>query len=108
MAIRGRTTMTFNTRVANYVLVITDANNDVMVAMNMATANTVTVPLNVFAVGAQIEILQLGPGQTTIVPTAGVTLPPAPTLKLAAQRARCVLLQTSTNTWICSGEMALT
>lgn len=102
------TTMVFNTQTGNYTLILDDAANNKIVATNTSTANTVTVPPNVLPVGTQVEILQLGSGQTTIAAGAGVTIPPAPTLKLAQQNARCVLLQTATNVWICSGEMALT
>lgn len=105
------TTMTLNTRVANYTAVLTDANDDVIVCMTLAAANTFTIPPNssiAFPVGAQIEVLQTGAGQTTIVAGAGVTITTTSTLKLLQLAARAILLKTGTNTWMVSGEMALT
>lgn len=105
------TAMTLNTQTASYVLVLSDANDNVIVVMNVATANLVTVPPNsavAFPVGAQVEILQLGVGQTTILAGSGVSVFGTSTLKLSEQYARCVLLKTGTNTWVVAGEMALT
>jgi hypothetical protein len=89
---------------------LADADDTVLIAMNVATANTVTVPPNssvAFPIGSQIEILQIGVGQTTIVEGSGVTVGTTTTLKLSEQYSRCVLLKTGTNTWVVSGEMAL-
>lgn len=104
------TTNTLNTRTANYTLVIGDANDNVIVVMNVGSANTLTVPPNssvAFPVGSQIEVLQIGAGQTTITEGAGVVVNKTFTLKLAARYARCTLLKTATDTWVVSGEMAL-
>ena len=104
------TALTFNTQTGNYTLVLADANDNKIVAMNVGSANTVTVPPNAsvaFPVGAQVDIIQMGAGQTTIVEGSGVTVNRTFTLTLAAQHARCVLLKTATNTWVVSGEMAL-
>lgn len=107
----GATAMTLNTRTADYTAVLADANDDTIVVMNVASANQFIIPPNAtvaYPIGIQIEVLQLGAGQTTIVQGAGVTIGTTSTLKLLQQYARAVLLKTGTNTWAVSGEMALT
>ena len=56
----------------NYTLVIAD--NGQVVEMNKATANTLTVPQNIFTAGQQVLVTQYGAGQTTIAAGSGVTL----------------------------------
>lgn len=87
-----------NTRTANYVLVLTD--NGKYVRMNVASANTLTVPLNssvAFPVGTTILIRQVGAGTTTIVATGGVTINAA-TLEMS-QYAGASLIKVATNEW---------
>jgi hypothetical protein len=107
----GATAMSLSTKVTHYTLALGDHNDNTIIVMNVATPNNVTVPPNAtaaFPIGSQVEILQLGAGQTTIVAGSGVTVAGTTTLKLAEQYARCVLLKTDTNVWVVSGEMALT
>jgi hypothetical protein len=103
------TLISFNVQTGtSYTLVLADCNDNKIVATNNASANTVTVPPNVFSEGAQIEILNLGAGITTLVQGSGVVINTTSTLQLAERYARCVLLLTPTaNTWVVSGEMAL-
>jgi hypothetical protein len=67
-----------NTRTASYTLVASDRGK--IVEMNVASANTVTIPNETgiggvnYPIGTQIKIAQLGTGQSTLLPAAGVTV----------------------------------
>lgn len=100
-------TVITNTQTASYTAVIAD--KDKLVEMNNASANNFTVPPNssvAFAVGAQIRILQIGAGQTTVVAGAGVTINSTPGLKLRAQWSSATLIKRATDTWVLIGDLA--
>lgn len=102
----------WNEQTDSYTLALTDAENGV--AMNKATANNLTIPLNstvAFPVGTSILVYQEGAGQTSIVATGGVTLrcsvSGSPTLTaLSGQYALATLVKRATDTWILSGDLA--
>jgi hypothetical protein len=85
------------------------ADDGKLVTMSNASANTFTIPPNssvAFVIGTQINIAQLGVGQTTIVAGAGVTLNSAGAkLKLDAQYAVCTCVKTDTNEWVVVGTL---
>jgi hypothetical protein len=93
---------------ASYTLVAADKAK--MVEMNVASANTLTVPLNssvAFPVGTQITVLQTGAGQTTITPaTVGVTINGTPGLKLRTQWSSATLIKRATDTWVLIGDLS--
>ena len=64
--------LTLSRKTDDYTLVYADQLKTV--EMNKATANTLTVPADVFVAGNQILITQYGAGQTTISAGAGMTL----------------------------------
>ena len=103
------TTITANRQTANYTLVLADAAK--VVEMNVATANTLTVPPNssvAFAVGTVIEGVQWGAGQTTVTPGAAVTIRASGgKLKTAAQYAQFALRKVATDEWIAAGDLAV-
>ena len=92
---------------ATYTAVLTDDGK--LVTMSNAGANTITIPPNssvAFGIGTQINIAQLGAGNTSIVAGAGVTLNSAGTkLKLDAQYAVATCVKTDTNTWFVVGNL---
>jgi len=98
-----------NNQTASYTLVLTDS--DKLVTMTVATANNLTIPLNstvAYQIGTQIMLSQFGAGQTSIVPTAGVTLNSSLTQrKLANQFATATLIKLGTDTWLLSGNIAV-
>jgi hypothetical protein len=103
----GDPTLVLNPEVTSYTLVLGDASG--LVEMNVGTANNLTVPLNssvAFAVGAQISILQVGAGQTTVVATGGVTVNATPGLKLRAQWSSATLIKRATDTWVLVGDLS--
>lgn len=91
-----------------YTLVLADIYR--RVEMNNASANTLTVPPNssvAFAIGAEIEVVQMGAGQTTIAAGAGVTIRSASgNLKITGQYAGAVLSKRATDEWVLIGSLA--
>ena len=92
---------------ASYTAVLTDDGK--LVTVSNASANTFTIPPNssvAYGIGTQINIAQLGAGQTTITAGAGVTLNSAGAkLKLSAQYAVATCVKTDTNTWFVVGNL---
>jgi hypothetical protein len=90
-----------NTQTADYTLVLADASK--LVAMNLSSANTATVPLNsavAFPIDTVIDVVQSGTGVTTLVATSGVTLnAPGGTLALSGRYAKASLVKVATDTW---------
>lgn len=99
--------LSINTRTASYVLALTDGGG--MVRMNVATANTLTIPPNSsvsFPIGTQMVLSQSGAGQTTIVAGAGVIINSTGNkLKFAAQYAPATLIKVDTDTWALYGNL---
>ena len=96
-----------NAQAASYTLVLADKNK--VVEMGVGSANNLTVPLNssvAFPVGSQINILQTGSGQTTVVATAGVTINATPGLKIRAQWSYATLIKRATDTWVLVGDVS--
>jgi hypothetical protein len=92
---------------ASYTLVLGDKNK--VVEMGVGTGNNLTVPLNAsvaFPVGSQINILQTGAGQTTVVATGGVTINATPGLKMRAQWSYATLIKRAENTWVLVGDIS--
>lgn len=96
-----------NTQTANYQLVLADAGK--IVEMNLAGANTLTIPTNAtvaFPIGTIIDLVQYGAGQTT-VGGAGVTIRSAGAkLKLSEQYATATLYKRGTDEWVLSGNLS--
>jgi hypothetical protein len=96
-----------NAQVASYTTVLADAG--ALVEMNNGSANNLTVPLNAtvaYPTGTQINILQTGAGQTTVVATGGVTINATPGLKLRAQWSSATLIKRGTDTWVLVGDLS--
>jgi hypothetical protein len=96
-----------NAQTASYTLVLADKGK--LVEMSVATANNLTVPLNssvAYPTGTQINILQTGAGQTTVVATGGVTINATPGLKLRAQWSSATLIKRATDTWVLVGDLS--
>lgn len=101
------TEVKFNAQTTNYVLDPTDASR--LVEMNLAGANTLTIPTNIvvpFPIGTQILIAQYGAGQTTITAAGGVTLRSSGgKTKIAAQYGVATLIKRGTNEWYLAGDI---
>jgi hypothetical protein len=91
---------------ASYTLVLADRGK--LVEMNVGSANILTVPLNssvAYPVGTQIDILQVGSGQTTVAATIGVTVNATPGLKIRAQWGGATLIKRAENSWVLIGDL---
>jgi hypothetical protein len=85
-----------------YTFVAGDANRVVTFS---ATTNA-TIPASTFSVGDQINILQTGAGQVTVVAGAGVTLQKeASRVKTRAQYAMATVICIATNEWVVLGNV---
>ena len=101
--------VTANRQTASYGLVLADA--DLVIEMNVASANDLTIPLNAtqaFAVGTCIELFQYGAGQTTVVATGGVTIRSSGgKLKLTGQYSGASLRKIATDEWALVGDLSV-
>ncbi len=97
----------FNTQTASYTLALTDQSK--IVETNVGSANNVTIPLDSsvnFPIGTEIQVLQLGAGQTTIVATSGVTTrSKSGQLKIANQNTGVTLVKRAANDWYVIGNL---
>jgi hypothetical protein len=105
--------LAFDAETASYTAVL--ANNGQVVTMNNASPNTFSIPTNAsvaFPIGTQINVLQIGAGQTTIqAVTSGTTTiqstgatAAAPKLRVQYSAATC--LKAGTDLWYVFGDIA--
>lgn len=89
-----------------YTLVLAD--RDKLVTLSNSSAITLTVPTNAsvaYAIGAVVNIQQIGAGQVTVAGDTGVTVTGTGT-KLRAQYSAAALLKTGTDSWTLIGDLA--
>jgi hypothetical protein len=97
------------TKTASHVLEISDAGRTI--DMDVATANTVTIPTNAsvpFLIGTQIAFIQTGPGQTSFTASNGVTttiLSKNSNKKISSRYSPATLIKKDTDTWILIGDL---
>ena len=105
--------LAFDAETASYTAVL--ANNGQVVTMNNASANTFSIPTNAsvaFPTGTQINVLQIGAGQTTIqavtsgtttiLSTAGTAAAP----KIRARYGMATCIKAGTDLWYVIGDLA--
>ena len=92
---------------SNHTLVLSDAGK--LIEVSSASAQTVTIPPYssvAFPIGTQILVTQLGNGQVSIAPGAGVTLNSKDgNRKLSATHCGVTLIKTRTDTWVAFGDL---
>ena len=105
--------LAFDAETASYTAIL--ANNGQIVTMNNSSANAFSIPTNAsvaFPVGTQINVLQIGTGQTTIqAVTSGTTaiLSTAATAaapKIRARYGMATCIKAATDTWYVVGDIA--
>jgi len=105
--------LAFDAETASYTAVL--ANNGQVVTMDNASPNTFSIPTNAsvaFPIGTQINVLQIGAGQTTIqAVTSGTTTinstgASAAAPKLRARYSAATCLKAATDTWYVFGDIA--
>jgi hypothetical protein len=90
-------------KTASYTLVAGD--NGTVITMNVASANTLTVPASL-AVGFNCTIIQLGAGQTTIT-ASGTTLNSVSSfLKISAQHGSASIISYVSNVFNVAGSLS--
>lgn len=92
-----------------YTFVKTDAGK--LVTLSNASAITLTIPPSssvALAIGTSIDITQLGAGQVTISPGAGVTINGTPSLVLRTQYSSATCIKTAADTWLVVGDFQST
>jgi len=105
--------LAFDAETASYTAVL--ANNGQVVTMDNSSANTFSIPTNAsvaFPIGTQLNIIQIGTGQTTIqAVTSGTTsilstgaAPAAPKLRVRYSMATCI--KAGTDLWYVTGDIA--
>jgi hypothetical protein len=93
------------TKTASYTVSIEDNGRNVL--MNSSSALNFTIPPNStvgFPIGTVLAATQLGTGQVTLVPGAGVTLPTATSLKTRARYSTLSLEQIAVDVWLVGGD----
>ena len=96
-----------------YTAVLSD--NGQVITMNNASANTLSIPTNAsvaYPIGTQINVLQIGAGQTTIqAVTSGTTVilstaATAAAPKIRARYGMATCIKAATDTWYVVGDIA--
>lgn len=91
----------------SYTTVLADDGK--LITLDNGSAITLTIPPNgtvAYGIGTQINIMQLGAGQVTIAPGAGVTIRSAGSkLKTSAQYAVATCVKIATDTWVAVGNL---
>jgi hypothetical protein len=89
----------------SYTLAVGDVGK--LVTCSNASGITVTIPASTFAIGDQINIMQLGAGQITFSPAATVTMKSSGTkTKTFGQYAVATLINIASNDWVLVGNIA--
>jgi hypothetical protein len=105
--------LAFDAETASYTAVL--ANNGQVVTMDNASANTFSIPTNAsvaFPIGTQINVIQIGAGQTTIqAVTSGTTTiqstgATAAAPKLRARYSMATCLKAGTDLWYVAGDIS--
>lgn len=92
---------------STYITVLSD--NGKLVTLSNASAILVTVPTNLsqaYAIGAQVNLVQLGVGQVTVVGDTGVTVNGTPGLKFRGQYSAATLIKLDTDSWLLTGDLS--
>jgi hypothetical protein len=105
--------LAFDAETASYTAVL--ANNGQVVTMDNASANTFSIPTNgsvAFPIGTQINVIQIGAGQTTIqAVTSGTTSilstgASAAAPKLRARYSMATCIKAGTDLWYVAGDIS--
>lgn len=101
-------TITINSQVSTYTLVMGDMGKQVELVVG--SANFLYIPTDAsvnFPIGTTISVAQMGAGQTTIAATSPgtTTVSATPGLKLRAQFSTAVLVKRAPNNWLVSGDL---
>lgn len=101
----GPTVPNLATQTVSYALVQGDFTPERLILMEVAGANTVTIPADLTP-GFPLTIMAFGAGQTTIAPGSGVTLKSVDgSRKLRTQNSTATLVPLSLNVYLLMGDI---
>lgn len=107
--IGSKSAISINEQTASYTLALTDIGK--VVAMNSASATTLTIP-NASTVDIDVletlAIRRMGAGTVTFTAESGVTIYPTGTVTIAAQYATASLHHIAENVWLIDGYVEVT
>ena len=98
----------YKRQTANYTLTANDADTVRVVEVTSATGVTVTLPPTSSAglfKGSVVKVAQMGAGQVTFAPGAGVTLRTPRSLTTRVQWSQVTIRCTGTNSYILEGDL---
>jgi hypothetical protein len=106
--LRQAQTTVFNAQTGTtYTLLATDAGK--LVTLDNASPITLTVPTNAtaaFTIGQRVDIVQLGAGQVSVAPAAGVTLNSnGNDRKISDRYAAATICKIGTDSWLLIGSL---
>lgn len=102
--------VTFNTYTGTHIAALADVGPDLIVEMNVAGANNFTVPPEsdiAWNIGDQINVVQMGAGQTSFLAGSGVTIRYTPGLKLRDQYSAATLVYRGSDVWYLYGDLTI-
>lgn len=92
---------------SSYELVLSDSGK--LIEIDSSSSNDLIIPAEssvLFPVGSSIDIIQYGSGQTTILPSSGVTVRSKDgNLKLTGQYSGATLYKRGTDEWVVVGDL---
>jgi hypothetical protein len=93
----------FNIQTGSYVVTAADAG--MVILMNSAVANTVSLPAGL-PIGTQVTVIQIGTGATSFAATGGTVLRTTDSFtKLYKQWSVATAIYVSTNNWVLAGDI---
>lgn len=94
----------YSTKTGAYTLALHDSGTIVIVGSS--TDVNVTVPLNLFPLGAKIDIVRTGSGEVSIAPASSVTIRSKNSAKrLSLPYSGATLIQNGVNDWLLIGDL---
>ena len=94
----------YSTKTGAYTLTLADSGTIVIV--NSSSDVNVTVPLNLFPLGAKIDIVRTGTGEVSIAPASSVTIRSKNSAKrLSLPYSGATLIQNGVNDWLLIGDL---
>lgn len=94
----------FISKTSAYTLELKDSSKTILV--NSSTDLSITVPLDIFPIGAKLDIVRQGTGEVSIAPASSVTIRSKNSAKrLSLQYSGASLLKIDTNEWLLIGDL---
>jgi hypothetical protein len=94
----------FVSKTSAYTIGLSDSGKTVLI--NSSSDLSVTVPLDIFPIGAKVDVVRTGTGEVSITPASSVTIRSKNSAKrLSLQYSGASLLKIDTNEWLLIGDL---